>query len=199
MSRWRWLAAAASGLAGAATAGEVSMSRSIESAQTQATVHEVVVPAGRAAVWQAISTAQGWRTWAAPAAWNDARDPAILETSYDPAASPGNGRTITQRIVLAVPERLFAFRTIKPADDFRDFEALAPVSWVFELEPDGPDRTRVRLTGSGYPRTAAGDRIRTFFEQGNSVALQFLRQRFERGPLDWQAQLGKAQGVKQGS
>lgn len=190
------LAAAAICWSSAALAGNVTVSRSIEGPSSQATVHEVTVPASRSAVWQAISTAEGWQGWAVPTAWLDPSDPTLLVTSYDPGATAIGDRTISQRILLSVPERLFAFRTVKAAAGFHNFEALAPVTWLFELEPDGPGRTRVRLTGSGYPRTAAGDEIRAFFEAGNSIALESLRQRFAEGPVDWRAKLGAARASK---
>ena len=192
----RWLQAAVTAAAAscspASLAAEVTVSRSIEGSHTQATVHQVVVPAGIPEVWAAISTADGWKSWAVPAAWMDPSDPGLLVTSYDPASTAAGDRSIAQRILFAVPERLLAFRTVKAAAGFRNFESLAPVTWVFELEPTGPGRTRVRLTGSGYPRTTAGNEIRAFFEAGNSIALESLRQRFAKGPVDWRARLGKA-------
>jgi uncharacterized protein YndB with AHSA1/START domain len=180
----------------AAAAEPVTSKIAIESERTRATVHEVVVPAAPEQVWQAISTPEGWRSWAAPVTWTDPRDPTILESSYDPSATPGSGRTITQRVILSVPQRIYAFRTIKAPDDFRDFDALSQVSWVFELIPEGPARTRVRLTGSGYPRTPGGDHVLRFFDRGNVVSLEFLRQRFEQGPIDWTVQGKRAAAVK---
>ena len=180
-------AAIALGLA-ASAAEPVKVSISEESPSTRASAHEVVVPASSAQVWQAISTLEGWRTWAAPVTWADPSDPTIIESSYDATAKPGNGRTITQRVILSVPPRLIAWRTIKAPDDFRNFDALSQVTWVFELMPEGSDRTRVRLTGSGYPKTAAGDEVLKFFDRGNVISLEFLRQRFAEGPIDWASQ-----------
>lgn len=167
-----------------------------ETASTRATAHEVVVPAPIGDVWQAVSTLEGWRTWAAPVTWADPKDPTSIESSYDVNATPGNGTTITQRVVLSVPPRLYAWRTIKAPDDFRNFGALSQVSWLLELMPEGSDRTRVRLTGSGYPRTAAGDEVLKFFERGNVISLEFLRQRFAEGPIDWSSQSKFTAGAK---
>ena len=157
----------------------------IEGSETQATIHEVVVPANSDQVWQAIATPEGWRTWAAPLVWADPGDPTIFESNYNPAAKPGDGGAIAQRIILVVPQRIYAFRTIKATSDFPNFEALKQVTWVFELVPEGTERTRVRLTGSGYPRTRGGDQLLAFFDRGNSVSLELLRQRFAQGPIDW--------------
>ena len=150
-------------------------------------VHETVVAAPPAEVWRAISTAEGWRTWAVPVAW--APEPDAIETSYTPTAQPGDPSTIRQRIVAAVPERLLVFRTVRAPERFPNFETYAQVTSLFELEPAGENRTRVRLTGAGYADTEAGRQLLGFFREGNRVSLERLRQRFTTGPIDWNALL----------
>jgi len=150
-------------------------------------VHEAVVAAPVAEVWGAISTADGWRSWAVPVSWTPEAD--VIETSYTPTARPGDPSTIRQRIVAAVPERLLVFRTIRAPQGFPDFETYAAVTSIFELEPVGADRTRVRLTGAGYADSDAGRRLMGFFREGNRVSMERLAQRFRTGPLDWAAVL----------
>jgi uncharacterized protein YndB with AHSA1/START domain len=165
--------------------------RVAESDDTLTLVHELIVEAPAAEVWQAISTAGGWESWAVPVAWSDPNDPDIIETSYDPAARPGQPQTIRQRVLARIPGRMLALRTIKAPAGFADFEQFADMLSVFELEAVGPDRTRVRLTGVGYPDNAAGRRLLEFFEQGNSATLDMLRRRFTEGPVDWSKELSK--------
>jgi uncharacterized protein YndB with AHSA1/START domain len=150
-------------------------------------VHETIVAAPAAEVWRAISTVEGWRTWAVPVAWAPERD--IIETSYTPTAQPGDPSTIRQRILASIPGRLLAFRTVKAPERFPNFDTFAEVTSVFELEPLGENRTRVRLTGAGYADTEAGRGLLAFFREGNRVSLERLRRRFETGPLDWAAVL----------
>jgi uncharacterized protein YndB with AHSA1/START domain len=153
--------------------------------------HEVVVDAPAADVWTAISTAEGWKTWAVPVAWGSAADADLLETSYTPSAQPGDRSTIQQRFLARIPGRLLAFRTERAPQGFPDFDTYRLVTSVFELEPLGESRTRVRLTGSGYADTEAGRRLLGFFREGNRVSLDRLRQRFVTGPLDWAAVLSR--------
>ena len=153
-------------------------------------VHEVVVDAAPAAVWEAISTAEGWKTWAAPAAWTPPCCPDLLETSYSPGASAGDDSTIRQQIVARVPEVLIVFRTVKAPKGFPDFDTYAKVTSVLQLEPAGEGRTRVRLTGAGYADTDAGRRLLGFFEKGNAASLDWLRTRFSEGPIDWAKRTG---------
>ena len=138
--------------------------------------HEVVVDASPADVWAAISTVEGWKSWAVPVAWSAAPD--MIETSYSPTAQPGDPSTIRQQILLRLPERLLVFRTVKAPTGFPDFDTYAKVVSAFELEPAGEGRTRVRLTGTGYADSEAGRRLIGFFERGNAASLEALKKRF---------------------
>ena len=140
--------------------------------------HEVVVDAPPGEVWAAISTVEGWKSWAVPVAWSPAPD--MIETSYTPTARPGDASTIRQQILLRLPERLMVFRTVKAPAGFPDFDTYAKVVSAFELEPAGDGRTRVRLTGTGYDDSEAGQRLLAFFERGNAVSLDALKARFAK-------------------
>ena len=167
----------------------VAVSSTLGSDGRHSLVHETVVDAPADSVWRAISTVEGWRTWAVPFAWSP--EPDLIETSYSPTAQPGDSTTIRQRVLAAVPERLLVFRTVRAPAGFPNFETFAQVTSVFELEPLGADRTRVRLTGAGYADTEAGRQLLAFFRDGNRVSLERLRQRFATGPLDWNAVLAR--------
>lgn len=140
--------------------------------------NEAVVDAAPAEVWAAISTAEGWKSWAVPIAWAPAGD--MIETSYAATARPGDPSTIRQQVLLRVPARLMVFRTVKAPAGFPDFDTYAKVVSAFELEPAGEGRTRVRLTGTGYADSDAGRRLLGFFERGNQVSLDALKARFAK-------------------
>jgi uncharacterized protein YndB with AHSA1/START domain len=160
----------------AAAADPVSAARDRGEDGSHVLVHETVVPAPAAEVWRAISTAEGWKSWAVPVAWAPAPD--LIETSYAGAARPGDPTTIRQQVLMRLPARLMVFRTVKAPEGFPDFDTYAKVTSVFELEPLGGARTRVRLTGAGYADTEAGRRLLGFFERGNADSLQALRTHF---------------------
>ncbi len=160
----------------AAAADTVSVARHPGTDGSHILVHETIVPAPAAEVWKAISTAEGWKSWAVPAAWTPAPD--LIETSYAAAAVPGDATTIRQQVVLRLPARLMVFRTVKAPEGFPDFDTFAKVTSVFELEPLGASQTRVRLTGTGYADTEAGRRLLGFFERGNAESLEALRAHF---------------------
>jgi uncharacterized protein YndB with AHSA1/START domain len=143
---------------------------------SQLLIHEVTIDAPAAEVWAAISTAEGWRGWAAPVVWSGE---GLIETSYTPTAARGDPSTIVQEIGPVIPRRLFAFRTTKAPARFPDFETFRRVWQVLELWPQSDGRTRVRLTGASYPPTDAGRRLLDFFKRGNSVSLDSLRKSLE--------------------
>ena len=172
----------------AIAAQDVTMDERREADGTTTLSHAIVIDAPVADVWAAISTAAGWRTWAVPVAWDSPVEPDTIETSYNPAAQPGDPSTIRQRILARIPGRLLVFRTVKAPQGFPHFETFARTTGFMELEPLGERRTRVRVTGTGYPDTEAGRTILGFFRDGNRVSLESLRQRFVSGPRDWPAQ-----------
>lgn len=162
----------------------VRMEESTAADGTRSLSHELVVPASPADVYAALTTPEGWRSWAVPNAWAVPGEPDLIETSYAPGARLGNPANIRQRILAGVANRLIVFRTVQFPPDFPDAEAFARTTAVFELEPSGSG-TRVRLTGTGYPAGPAGERVLGFFREGNRVSLEQLRRRFVSGPIDW--------------
>ena len=140
-------------------------------------VHEALIEASPEQVWEAIATPEGWMRWAVPLArWvPGARD--LLETSYDPAAAPGDATTIHHQFLERVPGRRLAFRTTKTPDGFPFGQDYLAVTSMFELEPEGAG-TRLRLTSSGYPDNEAGRALVAFFRQGNGQTLELLQALF---------------------
>ena len=168
-----------------ASAGEpvrITVQKEADGSQTM--VHETLVDAPIADVWKAISTPQGWMTWAVPVAWMSPGDPDVLETSYDLADRPGSPTTIQQRFLARIPGRMLAFKTIKAPAGFPNWATYRGVTSIFELEVVR-QQTRGRLTSVGYPDTAAGYDLARFFKQGNAETLESLERRFVTGPLDW--------------
>ena len=157
------------------TAGSIQ-----ESDGTHTLVHSVAVDATSSAVWNAISTPQGWQRWAAPVARGVAGAPDLLETSYDPASQPGDASTIRQQFLARIPNRLLVFRTVKAPEGFPDFAVYARVTTIIELEAMDAAHTRIRITATGFDDSEAGRRLLGFFREGNRVTLEKLRDLFAR-------------------
>lgn len=144
--------------------------------------HETILAATPAQAWEAIATAEGWRSWAVRQAWLEGDR---LETSYSADAARGGPQTIEQQIVARVPGRLLVFRTTRAPQGFPDFPTFSRTTHLMELEPVGEGRTRVRLVSAGYADTESGRQLLGFFREGNRISLERLRRRFAEGPIDW--------------
>jgi uncharacterized protein YndB with AHSA1/START domain len=166
-----------------ALAQEVTVSERRETDGTTTLSHETIVPAPVAEVWMALATPEGWRTWAVPAARWVEGEADVMETTYNPQGGPG--ATIRQHMLARIPGRLLVFRTVKAPDGFPHFETFRRTTGFIEIEPAGEDRTRVRLTGTGYADNEAGRALLGFFRDGNRISLERLRDRFVTGPIDW--------------
>ena len=141
-------------------------------------IHEVVVAAPVTEVYRNMSTAEGWRSWSAPNAWEVPGEPDLIETSYSPENRQGDPRNIRQRMLVRVPDRLIVFRTVQAPPRFPHAEEFFKVTQVIELSPVGDRATRVRLTGIGYPASEGGRVLVGFFREGNRTVMEKLQQSF---------------------
>lgn len=144
-------------------------------------VVEALVPAPPEAVWRSVSTAEGWKSWAVPAAWLSGD---ILETAYDPAAKPGDPGNIQQRFTERAAPRSLVFRTVKAPAGFPHAQAFMRVTHFLLLRPEAGG-TRVQLTDRGYPAGPEGDELLAFFKTGNQQTLDHLVARHGLAPLDF--------------
>lgn len=142
---------------------------------------EVWVPVPEDVVWQAVSTAEGWKRWAVPNAWMSGN---LLETSYDPAAKQGDPANIQHRFTTLIPGILLSFQTVRTPPGFPHAAAFMGVSQYFEILAEAGG-TRVRLTGKNYPAGPEGDALLGFFKTGNRTTLDAMAQSLPLAPLDF--------------
>lgn len=147
----------------------------------------IVVTASPAQVWDAFTTAEGYRAWVAPVAAVDLRIGGDIEASYDPAAKIGGPDNIRNRIVAYVPQRLLSFRNVQAPKALKHRELFGEIVTTLEIEDLGAGRSRVSLTSVGYAAGEGFDFLFRHFEWGNAYSLNELKKRFETGPIDWAA------------
>lgn len=147
----------------------------------------IVVTASPAQVWDAFTTADGYRAWVAPVAAVDLRIGGDIEASYDPAAKIGGPDNIRNRIVAYVPQRLLSFRNVQAPKALPHRELFGDIVTTLEIEDLGAGRSRVSLTSVGYAAGEGFDVLYRHFEWGNAYSLNELNKRFETGPIDWAA------------
>jgi uncharacterized protein YndB with AHSA1/START domain len=172
--------------ASALAASSVVDSSRIETDGTRTLHLGIEVPAAASDVWTAMTTSEGWRSWAAPVAQVDFRLGGIIETSYNPAATPGSPGNIKNEVIAYVPQRMYAIRNVqappKTAFDVPTFQSLHT---VILIEPLDAARTRVSVIQPGYRSGEPWDTVYKHFAWGNAWTLEQLKTRFEKGPVDW--------------
>jgi uncharacterized protein YndB with AHSA1/START domain len=147
----------------------------------------IVVNATPAQVWDAFTTAEGYRAWVAPVSAVDLRIGGDIEASYDPAAKIGGPDNIRNRIVAYVPQRLLSFRNVQAPKALPHRELFGEIVTTLEIQDLGAGRARVSLTAVGYGPGEGFDVLYRHFEWGNAYSLNELKKRFETGPIDWAA------------
>lgn len=154
----------------------------------------VVVNAPLAAVWQALSTSEGWRGWAAPFAVVDFRLGGFIETSYRMDAQAGSPENIRNQILAYLPKRMFAIRNVqappKAAFDVATFQSMHTIVLV---EPQTDRSTTVAFVQPGYRGGEPYDTVLKHFRWGNGWTLEQLKKRFDVGPVDWAKLAAEAQ------
>lgn len=169
----------------------------IEADGTRTLDLSIEVPAAASDVWTAMTTSEGWRSWAAPVAQVDFRLGGIIETSYNPDATPGTPGNIRNEIIAYVPQRMYAIRNVqappKTAFDVPTFQSLHT---VILIEPLDAARTRVSTIQPGYRSGDPWDTVYKHFAWGNAWTLEQLKTRFEKGPVDWKKMAEQAAAAR---
>jgi uncharacterized protein YndB with AHSA1/START domain len=140
---------------------------------------EVVVPASLDQVWQAFTTPEGLVTWLTPAAKVELRLGGPWEADF-----PG-GKTGGGTILSFLPHEMLAVAALAP-ERFPTVRRERTQA-IFRFEPVDAGHTRVRLAQIGWQSGAEWDQAFAYLSKGNAQLLASLRERFTKGPIDWQA------------
>ncbi|RIJ32449.1 SRPBCC family protein [Henriciella mobilis] len=157
---------------------------------------QIIVEADAGEVWDAFTTSDGYTAWATPFAIIDFRIGGSIESSYQLDAEAGSSDNIKLEILAYLPGKLLVLKTVQAPPGFASQEVLDRLVSVFEFEPVGTDRTRVKISGVGYGDDEESARLRDFFIQGNAYSLRALHDRFVKGPTDWQALFAERQSAE---
>jgi uncharacterized protein YndB with AHSA1/START domain len=196
-----WMGAAALAATGASAEPSwrdfpgVANSSFVEPGGDRALQLSIDVPAPQRAVFDAFTTTDGFKSWAAPVAHVDLRVGGVIEASYDAHAKLGDRDNIRNQILAYVPGRLLVIHNVQAPRSFVDPELFQKTVTVVELARIDDTHTRVTLTNSGYGSGPAFARIFGHFEWGNAYTLAQLRRRFEQGPVDWSRSANQAAGA----
>lgn len=130
-------------------------------------------------VWQTLSTAEGWKSYAVAFAAVNMRVGGIIETSYKPDAKVGDPDNIKNQIVAYIPGRMLAIRCVQTPRDFKHKEEFFSTATILEIAPRDAGGSRVALTAVGFRPGEAYDELFKHFRWGDAYTLDKLRERFE--------------------
>ena len=143
-----------------------------------------------AKVWWALTTSEGFQTWAAPVAHVTLGNDGMIEASYRMTAKIGDPDNIKNRIVAFVPEHLLVLRNEHaPKNIPFSAEAFGQIRTVIEVQDLGGGRTRVIESGVGYGEGKDFDSIYSHFRSGNAEEFDLLEKSLTKGPIDWKAEM----------
>ena len=151
------------------------------------------VPAAVHDVYAAFTTTAGFSSWAVPVTQVELRVGGMMESSYDANAKIGDPDNIRNEIIAYVPERLLVIRNDHAPSALQYAELFQRTVTVIEFAALDERHTRVTMTNAGYGAGEGFAKLYHNFEWGDAYSLAQLRQRFERGPVDWSAQAAQQQ------
>jgi hypothetical protein len=146
------------------------------------------IDASAATLWQLLSSADGWRSWAVPVAWVDFGIGGVIETSYDATSVRGRPGNIKNAIVAYVPQELLVIRNVQAPPNFENAEDFGKTITVIRIRPVSANRCSVELDGVGFLPSPAFDSLLKKFKYGDSWTLEHLKRAAEHGPIDWSAE-----------
>jgi uncharacterized protein YndB with AHSA1/START domain/uncharacterized protein YciI len=155
------------------------------SAAERRILHEVTVPAGRAEVWQAWTTAEGLTSFFAPAAEIELRLGGKYELYFLPTAPAGQRGSDGCRVLSFVEPEMISFDWNAPPSmpEVRNAEQKSFV--VVQFREAGDNQTLVRLIHAGWGAGKEWDKAYAYFEKVWPNVLTNLKSRFESGPVRW--------------
>jgi uncharacterized protein YndB with AHSA1/START domain len=142
----------------------------------------VDVKATPEAIWNALSTPEGWKSYAVAFAIMEMKVGGIIETSYSSKAQPGDPDNIKNEIVAYIPGRMMAIRCVQAPRNFKHKEEFFSTASVFEVVPLEAQKTRVVVTAVGYRPGEAFDDLFRKFRRGDAYTLEKLRAHFDPKP-----------------
>lgn len=143
-------------------------------------VSEATIEAPVEAVWAAWTTSDGLRAWLAPHAETELRVGGLMRANYNPKGTLGDPSTIENTILSFEPKRMLSIKVSKAPAGLPFPNAIYQMWTVLYFEPQGPDRTLLRVVGLGFEPGEESQKMRAFFEQGNKATLKQLQSHFAK-------------------
>ena len=101
-----------------------------------------------------------------------------MRTVYDPKGHLGDPSTIENTVIAYEPLRMLALRVSKMPTGFPFPNAIKAMWTVIYFEPTTGGTTRVREVSMGFGSDEESEKMREFFDRGNTATMTALQRRF---------------------
>ena len=140
--------------------------------------HDVLVAATPEKVYQAWTTSEGLRSFAAPFVVID-MNARTWEATYGPNPKAGDPNNIRNEVVAYIPNHMLAIRIVNTPPKFPHPELAKRLHTVIEVvRIEDPNTTRVRVSMLPYGTGAEWDAVYELFRRGNAFVLKKLEEKF---------------------
>ena len=148
---------------------------------------EIILPATTRAVWDLVSTPEGWMSFMAPAVDMQLKTGAKFESNYRVGARIGDPGTITNTVLAYVPLQMFAMKIGLTSAFPKEVREADRLFSVLTMEEAGKGKTKLSEMMLGWEEGTGWESTWKFFLQGNRRTLLEIHKRIVEGPVDWSA------------
>jgi uncharacterized protein YndB with AHSA1/START domain len=142
-------------------------------------VHEAVVSAPFALVWEAFTTKKGLESWMVAHAEIDLQVGGKMLTHYSKDGKIGDDGTIENTILSFDPMRMMSIKATKPPANFPFKDAIKKM-WTVIYFTAEEEQTRVKVISHGFTMDQDSQTMRGHFDAGNKFTLDKLMERFKK-------------------
>jgi uncharacterized protein YndB with AHSA1/START domain len=158
---------------------DVSDSSRMEIDGTRLLQDSITLGASTDKVWAAFVDAQTIREWSAPMAVVELRQGGFIEEGFAATAKLGSPDNVRHRIIAYLQGRLLILRNENAPRALPGGARFKDLVQIVEIESLDPQRTRVRLSQTGYGNDAEFDKLYRFFASHNPEFLEDLKRALE--------------------
>lgn len=153
-------------------------------AQDNRVVDEFEIGASVEDVWNAFTTTEGLKSWAAPLADIDFRVGGTWRANYNKDGQLGDETTIENTILCFDPKRMLSMKATGFPKGFAFVEAAKETWSVFYFKKLSDSKTKITIVGLGYNDSEPSKKMRAFFKPANKYSMDQLKAALEKTPAE---------------
>lgn len=131
-------------------------------------------------VWNAFTTTDGLKSWAAPLADIDFRVGGKWRANYNKDGKLGDETTIENTILCYDPKRMLSLKATGFPKGFEFVDAAKETWSIFYFTKLSDSKTKITIVGLGYTDSEQSKKMRAFFKPANKYSMDQLKAALEK-------------------